>query len=546
MKIKTIQLKNGYKRFHDITIDLGDAPPRIVALVGPNGCGKSSVFDGILWLVGSQQQIGRDGQKNADFHSMDQDNKVRREDVVVEFDEGEFTKAWQRKAETGKPGTLFSFRSSYRYNTEVKIKDIKANSDIAANNIGAASSAAIDAKMEDSYRRLQAEYRRLVDEDDLTGSQSRNKLIGDLNQSLKRCLDLEITSLGNVEGNQGTLYFSKPDQGKPFEFNVLSSGEKEVVDLLLDLYLRRQEYDETVFIIDEPELHISTAIQRKLIVEINRLIGQKCQLWISTHSIGLLRALQEDLSDECEVIYFDPEMNFGSEPQILKPMRKSQDNWRRIFATALDDLVELVSPRRLIYCEGKAEPKGGREAGLDADVYNQIFGVSHGDTQFVSSGGADELSQRSEIAIKVLSKIFPELEIWVLEDRDYASGHPTTQADRGERLTMMGERHRVLVRREIENYLYDKEVLSAYCASKDVEFDLAAYDNEVGSIEDHPVKDMTGKIKNFCSIKGSVKPDQFKRELAKHVVPGMAVYEELHSCIFGELSQQAKTEAAAD
>ena len=49
MKITSIKLKNGYKRFKDLTIDLGDNPARIVALIGPNGCGKSSVFDGMLF-----------------------------------------------------------------------------------------------------------------------------------------------------------------------------------------------------------------------------------------------------------------------------------------------------------------------------------------------------------------------------------------------------------------------------------------------------------------------------------------------------------------
>lgn len=39
-----------YKRFHDLTIDLGNTPKRIVALVGPNGCGKSSVFDAMLFV----------------------------------------------------------------------------------------------------------------------------------------------------------------------------------------------------------------------------------------------------------------------------------------------------------------------------------------------------------------------------------------------------------------------------------------------------------------------------------------------------------------
>ena len=44
MKIKKVQL-NKFKRFDDLTIDLGHTPKKIVALVGPNGCGKSSVFD---------------------------------------------------------------------------------------------------------------------------------------------------------------------------------------------------------------------------------------------------------------------------------------------------------------------------------------------------------------------------------------------------------------------------------------------------------------------------------------------------------------------
>jgi chromosome segregation ATPase len=44
MKIKKIRLSM-FKRFDDLTIDLGESPKKIIAMVGPNGCGKSSVFD---------------------------------------------------------------------------------------------------------------------------------------------------------------------------------------------------------------------------------------------------------------------------------------------------------------------------------------------------------------------------------------------------------------------------------------------------------------------------------------------------------------------
>ena len=63
MQIKKIQLKNGYKRFYDLTIDLGENPKRIVALVGANGCGKSSVFDGMLYLNSGFNALGGKGGK---------------------------------------------------------------------------------------------------------------------------------------------------------------------------------------------------------------------------------------------------------------------------------------------------------------------------------------------------------------------------------------------------------------------------------------------------------------------------------------------------
>ena len=196
-------------------------------------------------------------------------------------------------------------------------------------------------------------YSKYRDDNDLKPSEAKAHIIGELNKAITNCLDLEIHSLGDVQSGQGTLYFTKPDQIDPFEFNVLSSGEKEVIDILLDLYLRQDDYNDTVFLIDEPELHINSAIQKKLLIEINKLVGEECQIWVATHSIGFLRALQDDLSDECQIIYFDPAFDFGISPRTLIPIEKTRRNWLKIFETALDDLTGLVSPKRLVYCEGR-------------------------------------------------------------------------------------------------------------------------------------------------------------------------------------------------
>jgi predicted ATPase len=532
MFITKLRLKNGYKRFYDLTIDLGPSPARIIALVGPNGCGKSSVLDGILHHASAHERIGSGPSRDRSYHSMT-GSKQSYQDVEIQFDGGTFRKVRQSREATGNTNTIFAFRSPYRYNSELKIKETKAVPEIKQNSYGAADAASIDAKMEDNFRRLYAYYNRYRDDHDIKPSEARDKIIGELNSSISNCLDLKISSLGNVEGNQGTLYFSKPDHPQDFHFDVLSSGEKEVVDLLLDLYLRKDDYDNSVFLIDEPELHISTAIQGSLLVEIDRLVGVNCQIWLTTHSVGFLRTLQTEMQSKCQIIHFRSESNLAAETATLTPVKFGAATWRDLLSVALDDLAHLVSPSTLIYCEGRAEPgPRGRERGMDAQVFNNIFGQSHPETLFISSGGNTEPDQRSAIAIAILGKVFPSVNIWVLKDRDMASGQATTEQDRQVYLKTNPTNHRVLKRWEIENYLYDKSVLEAYCAATGLSFDESAYDTFVSDISNQNLKDETGRIKSICGIKGSISADHFKVALSEHLTAEMSVFQELEECVF--------------
>ena len=47
MKVSKVTIKD-FKRFKDLTLDLGENPAKIIALVGTNGCGKSSVLDAFI------------------------------------------------------------------------------------------------------------------------------------------------------------------------------------------------------------------------------------------------------------------------------------------------------------------------------------------------------------------------------------------------------------------------------------------------------------------------------------------------------------------
>ena len=119
-----------------------------------------------------------------------------------------------------------------------------------------------------------------------------------------------------------------------------------------------------------------------------------------------------------------------------------------------------------------------------------------------------------------------------MKDRDMASGKETTEEDRQMYLSNNPENHRVLNRFEIENYLYDKEVLKKYCEENGKTFDESAYDSFVTDIINQHVKDSTGRIRNFCGIVGSINAEVFKKNLAKVIDSSMQVYNELERVIF--------------
>jgi len=471
MRITRLQIKNGYKRFHDLAIELGNNPARIVALVGPNGCGKSSVLDALLFHANAHEWLGAGDSRDSSYHSMT-GRPVDFDDIEIQFSTGRFVDVRESKRKAGTTNTFFAFRGSCRYNSELKIRETRAVPEIKQNSYGASDASSLDEKMEENYRRLAAHYNNHRDTKDLKPSEAKANIIGELNTSIKNGLDIEVSSPGNVESGQGTLYFSKPDHPQDFAFNVLSSGEKEVVDLLLDLYLRGEDCSDSVFLLDEPELCIGTAPQGKLLVEIDRLVGDDCRIWLTTHSIGFLRALQTRARDGCQIIHFHPEPNRAAEVHTLKPTHIRPGTWRTLFATAPDDPAHPVGPSTVIPCE----------------AVTTIFAKTHPDTVFVSSGGPTELDQRWAMAMAIPGKAFPDMEIGVLKDRAMAAGPAAGEPDCQVHLSTNPLDHRVLRRREIENDLHDRDVLRACCVAMTLPFDEEACDACVPASTTRPSK----------------------------------------------------------
>ena len=88
----------------------------------------------------------------------------------------------------------------------------------------------------------------------------------------------------------------------------------------------------------------------------------------------------------------------------------------------------------------------------------------------------------------------------------------------------------MLERREIENYLFDKEVLREYCNKNSKSFDETRYDKSVNDINLQDLKPLQQEIQACCSVNGNI--SDFKRELAKVVNKNMTVYANLKTLIF--------------
>lgn len=502
MRLKKVILKK-FKRFDDLTIELWQDPKKIIALVWPNGSGKSSVIDAFAPSYNNQNY------NNKKLYDESWDKIYRRNDSInIVWDDNSSTYSNDK----------FYVRSSQRFTENVKFQFnqwLKVSDDPWKPN----NSWSIDSRMNQNYNLLMMDLIKSFQQWDETWDQARAKYIDRINLILESILEIRIASLADVtNADQSDLYFDKWTS-KGFPYRNLSAWEKAIVDLIIDLVLKVDVFDNNVFLIDEPELHINTWIQRKLIIELEKLIPEGSQLWIATHSIWFLRAFQNELNEKTDIIsmwWYD----FDNKV-ILAPIVKSRKMRQGIFSPALDDLTWLVAPSKIIYCEWKPLPwTWWVEKWFDALVYNTIFEKKYPDVIFVSSDWCWEVAKYSWIALLVLQKAFIDSELVKLIDRD-SKTHEELEEEKA-CWTL------ILLRHEIENYLLDKEVICSFLVLEWKVFDEDHYNSIIPDIVNWDVKNKVWPL----AQKYWYWKDAFLEWLINAISSDMIIYSELEGIIF--------------
>lgn len=534
MKLQSATIKN-FKRFTDLTIDNIPETARLIMLAGPNGCGKSSLFDAFnIWHRRLKRPRYDPGWQH-DYHSkMTSPIDQFSDQVDIKFHEEIPSNENEKKK-------IFYIRSAYRNDPEFMIQQLR--------RVGSSLDEETVARMIDNDAAVSRNYQRMVAQsldglydrkhDQMMVAELREQIIGDIKRALADIFpELELESLEHPL-EDGTFRFTK-GISKGFQFKNLSGGEKATFDLILDVIVRKHEYNNTIFCIDEPESHMNARLQADSLNVLYELIPRNCQLFMATHSIGMMRRARDVESKSPGTVAF---LDFGDrdfdERHVIEPTTPTRRFWQQAYEVALDDLAALVAPSRVVICEGhpltgSKEPNNNH----DARCYNTIFGDEFPDIQFISGGSDSEVLKDKHGLGGALKLMFSGgIEIMRLIDRD----------DRTD-ATVSEERAngtRVLSERNLESYLYHDEVLTALASSSHQAEKAADLINakQAVIVQTHgPIDDLKptrGQIFNECKrILGLTQhgnnADEFAREtLAPLVKPGMAVYEKLREDIFG-------------
>jgi hypothetical protein len=528
MHVKRVRAKN-FRRFADL--EIVDLPPttKLVIVAGPNGNGKSSLFD--IFLRFKYRRIGYFGWAplyHARLQSPDSPNPSG-DDIDVEFHEA-------AGHDTHK---FFYVRTAYRNEPEFGSSQISAPvSTLFDHRLGRTIDN--DVTVAKNFQLLYAQgledaFEKLGPETTL--GHFREATIGTIRQNLARILPtLHLDSLGNPFKTQ-SFRFSKGNI-RGFNYMNLSGGEKAAFDLILDYIVKKVEFDDTIFCIDEPEAHLNPCVHAEMLSCLFDLTEDKSQLWLATHSIGMLRRARDLYWEHPgKVAFLDFEKDFD-QSQIVTPIFPDRAFWQRSLSIALDDLANLVSPHQIIACESGTKD-GAPGEGFDADIYNRIFEKEFPETRFVSIGSSSDMKGNRFLVVQAVANLVKGTEVLRLIDRDGRSD--------GEIEELETNNYRVLRRRHLEAYLLDDEVLKALCAAvgkPDQEVELLAAKAEAieaavkNGHDRDDIKKAAGRICEACrkvlQLQNAGRESRaFMRDtLAPLITPSTGIYDELKGTIF--------------
>lgn len=523
MRVSRVTLRN-FKRFTDMQIEGMPATARVVMVTGPNGSGKSAIVEAFNFMRRSNGGFGLNDDSRYYNKVTSTGTPEPSRTIDIAFHDAVLNgQDWK---------SAVYIRSAHRHQADFDANSLNRMQS-HADDPGLSRLVEVEQKVLSNYQRVVS--RTVLDvyataNDDVPAKELRDRIIGRVRNMMRTVFgDLTLESPGDPLAD-GTFLFTK-GTAKAFRYSNLSAGEKAAFDLILDFVLASESITNAVYWLDEPELHLSSRVQAKILDAFMNELPQDCQLWVATHSLGMMRYARDRYFAHHDVVFLDTSDRDLDEPVVLTPTEPDRKFWKRVLEIALDDMAALVAPECVYLCEG-----ADADHGFDAVCYRTIFGGSHPEAEFVSVGDSKTVQKGGVGVADAIGVVAEGTSVLKVVDGD----DHTEQ----ERAAALAEGTFVLGRRSLETYLLSDEILLRLCES-------------VGKAERH--SDLISRRDQAVSAAGA-QPDDFKKArqtvhqfarselhvpnvgqtapaflqsvLAPLVTPDTQTYAELHSVLF--------------
>ncbi|MEH6503791.1 MAG: ATP-binding protein [Cycloclasticus sp.] len=217
--------------------------------------------------------------------------------------------------------------------------------------------------------------------------------------------------------------------------NTLSSGEREVVNIVFDFILRNPS--DCIVFFDEPEIHLHPELSYKLIQTLTSL-GDNNQFIFCTHSPDIITA-----SLEHSVIFVAPPQDANTNQAITV---SEDDETNRALKLLGQSVGVIALGKKIVLIEGE-------HASLDKQTYGAILKDNFPELVLVPSGGKGLIKSFSLLLKEVLEKSIWGVEFFMLCDRDVIP-LSKTEAELG------NGRFQTIRKYHLENYFLDADVIS--------------------------------------------------------------------------------------
>ena len=179
--------------------------------------------------------------------------------------------------------------------------------------------------------------------------------INEIFQVLDENIDIKLVGMSKASSLEEILPIFKNSSGDTFDINSLSSGEKQL--FLRTLAIKTMEPQNSIILIDEPELSLHPRWQQR-IVDVYRKIGKNNQIIIATHSPHILGSVRKenimllDKDDEGQIVVRTGDELYDSYGQ---PTERILEDIMGLKTTRNQEIFDKLKKIREIVNENKYE-----------------------------------------------------------------------------------------------------------------------------------------------------------------------------------------------